>query len=117
MINDSILSDIKSMLNISEEDLSFDKDILSLINTDSLILNQLGYGPDEPLVINKETTWESFGEPEWSTELAKTHIYQKVRLNFDPPNNSTLLENIKDLIAEYEYRILLYTEAKGEVNE
>lgn len=114
MIDDAILSDIKSLLNISEDDSSFDKDILSLINSNNVLLNQLGYGPDEPLIIDKDTTWAAYNEPAWTTELAKTHIYQKVRLGFDAPTNSVLLDNIKNQINEYEYRILIYTESRGQ---
>ena len=38
-------------------------------------------------------------------EDVKTYIYLKVKIIFDPPTNSAVLQNYKELIKEYEWRL------------
>lgn len=102
---DSILDSIKKLLGIAPEYQHFDSDLVMHINSVFMILNQLGVGPDEPFSINgPQNDWSEF-ETHQSLELIKTYIFLKVKLMFDPPQNGTLTQSIKDQIAEFEWRL------------
>ena len=42
-------------------------------------------------------------------ELVKTYIYLKVKILFDPPNSSIVMDSINRMIAETEFRIIAIT--------
>lgn len=102
---DNILTTIKKMLGIMEDDTSFDTDIVININTVFAILYQLGIGPEGFKLESKEETWDEYLEEDDLLEDVKTFIYLKVRLIFDPPLNSSHLESMKQLISELEFRL------------
>ena len=128
-MNDSILNSIKKMLGITEEYEHFDQDIIAHINSAFMILTQLGVGPSGGFFItDKSATWSSFinnGATSYSNsrsrlrELAvaqaanttvnvgmiKSYIYMKVKLVFDPPQNSFLVDSLNKSISEYEWRL------------
>ena len=100
----SILTSIKKLLGPTEDDTSFDTDIIIHINTALFRLNQLGVGPSEGYFItDKEQAWADFlGAERKDLEAVKTYVYLKVRLVFDPPQMSHLVEAIKSQITELE---------------
>ena len=107
----SILTSIKKLLGPTEEDTSFDVDIIMHINSAFFRLNQLGVGPATGFFITDNTkTWEDFLESRTDLEAVKTYVYQKVRLVFDPPQSSFLVEAIKDSIKEFEWTINVQAE-------
>lgn len=113
-MEESILTSIKKLLNLSEEYTPFDTDIIMHINTVFNILNQLGIGPEGFRIEDDIATWSSFLKDDVSElESVKTYIYLKVKLMFDPPLNSSILESTKQLIAELEWRINVYVENKN----
>ena len=58
---ESILTSIKKLLGIPEDDESFDTDIIIHINSVFMILNQLGVGPTKGFKIyNKEDIWDDY---------------------------------------------------------
>ena len=102
---DSILTSIKKMLGIIEEDESFDIDIIIHINTAFSTLTQLGVGPKEGFAIRDKTTlWTEFVD-DIRLENVRSYIYLKVRQAFDPPTNSAVLDAISRQISELEWRI------------
>lgn len=105
---DSILNSIKKLLGSYEDDTNFDVDLIININTVLAILTQLGVGPSEGFSITGSTeTWSDFIDPLMvSMEQIKTYIYLKVKLIFDPPMSSTVIEAYKRQIDELEWRIL-----------
>lgn len=104
-MDDSILSDIKSLLGAGNID-GFDNDILMHINSVLLVLRQLGIGPSAGLTIDKDTVWSDLLEgKDDMLQAVKSYIYLKVRLNFDPPTSGSVMQAMKDLIAEYEWRL------------
>lgn len=103
--NTSILNDVKKLLNIGESDTSFDTDILIHINTAFDTLRQLGVGPENGFEITGPSeTWEDFFDGVQEVPSTKTYIYAKVRIAFDPPSSSFVLDALKAAIAEYEWR-------------
>jgi len=108
----SILTSIKKLLGISENYTNFDQDIIIHINSVFMILKQLGVGPqDEVFTIkDKTTTWDQFVDEDDDLEAIKTYIYLKVKLVFDPPLNSMVMEAHKETISELEWRLNINVE-------
>jgi hypothetical protein len=103
---DSILTSIKKLLGPTEEDTSFDTDIIIYINGTLMRLNQLGIGPAEGYFItDKNQTWTDFIGDRKDLEAVKTYVYLKVKLLFDPPQSATLVEAIKSQIAELDWSL------------
>jgi hypothetical protein len=106
MVNGSILTGIKKLLGIVEEDTSFDTDIILHINMAFFNLNQLGIGPAEGYSItDKSTVWGDYLESRTDLEAVKTFVFLKTRLIFDPPQSGFLLDAIKEQIRELEWRL------------
>lgn len=106
MNNDSILNSIKKLLGIEEDYKHFDVDLIIHINSVFSVLNQLGVGPDKVYEISDESnTWDEFIKDNNTTKIVKSYMYLKIRLLFDPPTNSFLLESINKQISEMEWRM------------
>lgn len=105
VVVNSILNSIKKLLGIDSTYKNFDTDIIMHINSVFVILNQIGFGPENGFIISDEkTTWEEYCD-ESMIETVKTYIYLRVRLLFDPPTNGAVMEAIKQTIQELEWRI------------
>lgn len=108
----SILTSIKKLLGVDEDYTQFDPDIIIHINTVFMTLKQLGVGPTQGFKIADNTAeWEDFITDRIDLEGLKTYIYLKVRLVFDPPQSSYLIENIKEQIKELEWRLNFQVES------
>lgn len=110
---ESILTSIKKLLGIAEEYKHFDADIITHINSVFLILTQIGVGPSEGFsIIGENEVWDNFLPDDQKNLLAvKTYVYLKVKLLFDPPASSTLIQSTEKLIAEYEFRLNVAAES------
>ena len=112
---ESILTSIKKLLGISKEYEHFDNDLIMHINSVFLILTQLGVGPKNGFIIEDESAlWTDFIEDPTRLQAIKTYIYQKVKLIFDPPLNSSVLEATKQMVAEFEWRLNCAVETEEE---
>lgn len=102
---DSILTSIKKLLGIQEEYTVFDADIMIHINTAFAILNQLGVGPAEGFMIEgPDEIWDEYIE-DYNFAMVKSFIYIQVRLAFDPPTSTALLESMKRTLDELTWRL------------
>lgn len=111
---ESILTSIKKLLGITEEYEHFDADIILHINTAFSILNQVGYGPEEGFRIRDKTAnWTDYSTDENTLNLAKDYVYMKVRVLFDTPSNSSLLEAMNRQISELEWRLYAAADMKA----
>ena len=111
-MNDSILTSIKKLLGITEEYEHFDQDIIIHINSVFMILNQLGVGPSNGFSITDKTAvWSDFLSDETGIESVKSYIYLKVRLLFDPPTTSAVMESMNRMISELEFRLNVSAES------
>lgn len=112
---DSILLSIKKMLNVHVCDDSFDTDIITLINSTFVTLNQIGVGPVEGFYItDQRDKWDEFiaDADDISINSVKTYIYLKVRLVFDPPTSSSVMEAINKNINELEWRLNVMADSR-----
>ena len=112
-MEESILISIKKLLGLSKEDKSFDTDLIIHINTVFVTLNQLGIGPEEGFSIEDDTaTWSEFIGDNKKLNAIQTYIYLKVKLVFDPPLSSAVMDANKQTINELEWRLNLEAESK-----
>lgn len=123
---DSILTSIKLALGITADAIEFDGPLIMHINSALTTLKQLGVGPKNGFMIKSAMeTWDKFlgyssianaastvstaEEDPVYVELVKTYMYLKVKMVFDPPTNSSLLEAMKNEITEMEWRLTVET--------
>ena len=112
---DSILTSIKKLLGITEDYEHFDQDIIMHINSVFMILTQMGVGPADGFRIEDDSAiWSDFTSDLKVLESVKSYIYLKVRLLFDPPTSSSVLDSTNRLINELEWRLNV---AGEEVNQ
>jgi hypothetical protein len=112
----SILISTKKILGLDQSYTAFDQDVLTHINTAFSTLNQLGVGPVQGFFIEDETpTWDDFldmVDDVMMHNMVKTYVYLRVRLLFDPPQTSYLIEALNQQLKEFEWR--LNVEREGE---
>lgn len=102
----NILLSIKQLLGIAASDLTFDAELMLHINAAIGVLTQLGVGPKEGFIVNNLLQrWDSLTLGRLDLEMIKTYVFLKVRLAFDPPQNSFLVKSIEDQIKELDWRI------------
>ena len=103
---ESILTSIKKLLGIDEEYTQFDSDIIMHINSVFLNLTQLGVGPSEGFQIEDDSdTWEDFIGDSNQLQAVKLYVYLKVKLLFDPPLSSSVIESMNRMITDLEWRL------------
>lgn len=109
---DSILISIKQMLGISKEYDAFDAVLIMHINTVFMNLSQLGVGPNEGFsIIDEADKWSDFISEDPRLESIKSYVYLKVKLLFDPPMNSSVMNSISLQIKELECRLNVESES------
>jgi len=112
-MNESILDTIKKLLGAAPAYTPFDEDILVHINTYLRSLNQLGVGSNSFTVSSDVETWSDFlGEDTALFAQVKSYLYGKVKLVFDPPTSSIVLQALKEATDENEWRIIEYADQK-----
>lgn len=112
----SILNSVKKMIGVSSDYNVFNPDIIIHINSVFMTLHQLGVGPKNGFSITDENTmWTDFISDESNLNAVKTYMYLKVKLLFDPPLSTAVMECYKEQIKELEWR--LNTQAEGGQND
>lgn len=111
-MSDSVLEDVKLNLGILDEScVDFDAQIIQCINTAFFVINQIGVGGSKPFVIHgSEETWHDFSDRIDEMESLKTYIYMKARIQFDPPQASSAMTALKEMITELESRLNYYAD-------
>lgn len=103
---DSILISIKKLLGISKECADFDTDIKIHINSTLMNLDQLGITIPKFFSVQDETqTWSEIIQNQEKIDSIVTYVYLKVKLVFDPPLSSAVMEANKESIRELEWRL------------
>lgn len=114
-MNESILSTVKKLLGVTDDYDYFDQDLLIHINSALMSLSQIGVCPSQDFyTLDKDTTWSEYLGYDYQENIdfgsIKSYIYLKVKLLFDPPQNSFTIEAINKMIAEMEWRINIVSE-------
>jgi hypothetical protein len=112
-MEESILTSTKKILGLEADYTPFDLDVITHINAAFSILNQLGVGPVDGFSIDdNSTSWNDYDVPQNQLHLVKTYVFLKVRVLFDPPGTSFLLESANNQIKEYEWRLNTFREGE-----
>lgn len=105
---DSILTSIKTLFGIPEEDTSFDEELIMHINSVFSVLAQLGVGDLNAFHIDDSSAiWTDFAKDMSKIEMVKSYIFQKVKLLFDPPMSSAVMDATNRIISELENRLFM----------
>lgn len=104
---DSILQSVKKDLGIAPEYTHFDQELIMNINSVLSVVRQLGIGPQEGFRISDDTAvWTDLVDAsDERLEYVKTYVSKRVKLLFDPPLNSSVLESTKAVMSELEWRM------------
>lgn len=107
----SILNSVKKVLGFEPDYTAFDTDILMHINTILMILYQFGVGPKTPVMVeDSSTTWDVFLDGRTDLNAVATYVYMRVRLLFDPPTSSFVIDAMTKQYKELEWRLTVGAE-------
>lgn len=111
-MENSILISTKKILGIAADYTEFDLDILTHINAAFSTLTQLGVGPVSGFMVEDDTAiWDDFlADDIESISSVKTYVYLRVRMLFDPPTTSFVIEALNKQIQELEWRLNVHRE-------
>ena len=109
---ESILDSTKKKLGMDPDTMTeFDADIINAINMAISTLTQFGVGPIEGFAIkDKEATWDQFIGTDPRLSMARSYVFLKTRIIFDPPQASYVLSALQDQARELEFRLNAYVE-------
>lgn len=103
---ESILNSVKKILGLAEDYTAYDVDVIIHINATFSVLNDLGVGPDGGFFIEDAVpVWTDLGLPPDQLHMAKTYVYLKVRMLFDPPATSFHIKAMEEQVRELEWRL------------
>lgn len=109
----SILASIKKMLGLEDDYTPFDMDIIVHINSALMTLHQLGVGPDKGFQIEGyNETWDDLEISLEMTGAVKNYIYLSVKVLFDPPTNSFVMDAMQKQIEQLGWRLNVQAESK-----
>ena len=109
-MDDSILNSIKKSLGITPEYTQFDPEIIMHINSVFMFLQQIGVGPSSTYSIESDSeTWTDFFSTANINDVsaAKSLMFLKVKMLFDPPTIGSVNESYNKLIDELTWRCLI----------
>lgn len=107
-ITESILTSVKKLLGIDEAYNHFDSDLIMHINSVFSILTQMGVGPANGFSITGNSEkWTDFADEPDKFSFVKSYMHLKVKLLFDPPLSSAVIESINRQISEFEWRLFI----------
>lgn len=109
-MNDNILNSVKKMCNVAEDDPSFDQDLILYINSALMTIMQEWHGMDHAFrVEDGSETWDDMlGVVDTDFEGVKELVGLKVRMVFDPPSNSSVMQALKEEIQNLEWRLYIW---------
>lgn len=114
-VKDSILNSIKKMCGLEPDYDVYDLEITTLINSTFATLFQLGLGPSLTQayeIDGPENVWNEFTLGDTNLNSAKTLIFYKAKLAFDPPETSFGITAMENTAKEAEWRLNIYAEEK-----
>ena len=82
------------------------------INSVFMTLTQLGVGPAEGFRIRDDSAiWADFMPDSPVFESVKTYVFLRVKLIFDPPLTSAVIDSYERQIDEFEWRLNVSAES------
>lgn len=111
-MEESVLQSVKQMLGIDKDCTDFDQILIMHINSVLGALNQITFITG--LIEDTNTTWVRVYQPSYNAPftMIKSYMYLKVKLLFDPPTNSAVIEAMNRQISEFEWRLNIACESE-----
>ena len=102
----SILKSTADRLD-SRDFTTFYDDLIATINTCFGYLHEYGCGPEDGFEITGETeTWDDYEcKTLYQKQIAKTYVFMKTKIIFDPPQSGPLLSAMQKELAQAEWHI------------
>lgn len=114
---DSILDSVKKVLGLDASYTAFDTDVIMHINSALSNLTQIGLGPEQGFMIMDATsTWAQFLGNDLRLNPARSLVFLRVKMLFDPPQTSYLVTAMEKQIQELEWRLSVQRESTGWTN-
>lgn len=105
-VTSSILDSVKKVCGISDDYDVFDQDLLIFINGVILELTQNGIGPEAGFTVtDKNSMWHDFIGDFPNPGAVATYISLKVKILFDPPSSSFVIDAYKKQLDELIWRL------------
>lgn len=102
----SILLETKKELSLADDAEGFDPELIIHINSVLADFSQLGIGPDDGFEITGSTEeWSDFLGDEPRLNAAKSLMFLRVKMLFDPPTLGYLITSYEKLIEKTEWRL------------
>lgn len=101
----SILLSVKEYCLVPEETTVFDGQLCEKINSAFFTLFELGCSSTPFTVSDESAEWEDFTDNPILLAVVPDYVQQVVKLKFDPPANSFIVNQMKDEITELTSRI------------
>lgn len=101
---ESILNAVKKASNIGIDNRDFDAEVILYTNGVLWRIAEAGVGRAGFSIHDENQTWSDFvGEQTDCMEGVKTYVCIKVKLIFDPPTSTAVLESMNRIVNEYEW--------------
>lgn len=105
--NSSILESTKQLLGINKDHDYYDDQLIMHINSVFSTLRQIGIGPKDGFwITGKNDLWIDFSNKHKVISMVKIYAHIKVKLLFDPPQNSSVFSAMEKTASELEWRLL-----------
>lgn len=102
---DSILTSVKQLLGLAEDNTEFDMNVMMNINGAIATLTQIGVGPSSGFIVtSKDDTYEDWLEDTTLLQNVKLYLYRKTLLGFDTPQQASVIDVLNSMIREDECR-------------
>lgn len=108
---DVILTSVKKWIGPNVDYDYFDSDLLMNINAFFAVMTQCGIGPAEGFHVTEDSKWDDFLPSGIAQEMAKQYVQLRVRLVFDPPTSSFVIDLLKKNAEEMEWRMYIDQDA------
>lgn len=116
-VTDSILDSVKEALGVPVDQPAFDSELVMHINSVLSTLRQLGVGPVAGfMIVDNTSTWSELLGDSTKMNDSKTYLFLRVKMLFDPPATSFVLDAMKEQIRESEWRLNVTHEETGWVD-
>ena len=102
----SILTSIKKLIGLDADYTAFDEDIIIFINTALMTLQQYGVvGKEGFIITDASSTWSDALIADKNLEAAKQYVYLQVKMVFDPPSSSFVMDSYQRTCEMLEWRL------------
>lgn len=109
-LEESILDSLKRPLGLEPDYNEFDFDLVLLINGNLMTLAQNGVGETGFRITGPDETWTDFLGDFKDVESAKTYVYLKTKIAFDPPSSTSVIDAYSKEADECLWRCLVESE-------